>query len=131
MRMDQPEACANCRTRLHPLEASDLYRGKKLNCHVCGYQLRAVATGAWASVAAVLVGIVPLLSSWVFQLDGFVVELLIVVVAGALAWLAPPGLITGAPWVRIKANAPTLLGIKRRREDIRRQQRQQSEPGFR
>jgi len=74
MRMDKPKACTNYRTRLHPQEVSDLNRGKKLDCHVCGYQPRAVATGAWASVTAVLVGMLPWLSSWVLRQDGFIAD---------------------------------------------------------
>lgn len=35
-RMDKPETCTNCHTRLHTLEVSGLYRGEKLDCHVCG-----------------------------------------------------------------------------------------------
>jgi len=130
MRMDKPKACTNCRTRLHPLEVSDLHRGKKLDCHVCGYQLRAVATGAWASVTAVLVGMLPWLSSWVLRQDGFIAEMLIIIAIAAGAWLAPPGLIAGAPWVRIKAEEPARGGIKLHWENIRRQQRQGSDPGF-
>lgn len=124
--MDRPEACANCHTRLHPLEVSELYRGEKLDCHVCGYRLKAVATGAWAAVGAVAVGLAPWLTSALFQHDGFVAELLLVLVVATIAWLAPPGLIAGAPWVSIKAEPPVHMGVKRRREDIQRQQRQGS-----
>ncbi|MEX2498809.1 MAG: hypothetical protein WD397_08030 [Wenzhouxiangellaceae bacterium] len=128
MPMDKPEACPNCLTRLHPLEVSDLYRGRKLDCHVCGYRLKAVATGAWATVAAVLAGFVPWLLSRLLQHESFFAEILIVAAAATLVWLAPPGLIAGAPWVSIKAEAPALMGVKRRRENIKRQQRQRSVP---
>ena len=121
--MDKPQACTNCHTRLHPLEVSELYRGEKLDCHVCGYRLKAVATGAWTAVAAVMAGSGPWLSSLLFQHDSFVAEILIVIAVAALVWLAPPGLIAGAPWVSIKAEAPKLMGVKRRRENIERQQR--------
>ncbi len=121
--MDKPEACTNCLTRLHPLEVSELYRGEKLDCQVCGYRLKAVATGAWTTLAAVLAAFGPWLSSRLFQHDSFVAEILIVVLVAGLVWLAPPGLIAGAPWVSIKAEAPKLMGVKRRRENIERQQR--------
>lgn len=124
--MDKPEACTNCHTRLHPLEVSELYHGKKLDCYVCGYRLKAVATGAWTTVAAVLAGFAPWLSSMLFQHDSFVADILIVVLVAGLVWLAPPGLIAGAPWVSIKADRPKLMGVKRRRENLKRQQRQQS-----
>lgn len=121
--MDEPEACANCNTRLHPLDVSELYRGEKLDCHVCGYRLKAVATGAWATVATVLAVAAPWVLSRLFRQDGFIGELLIVVLAAGLVWLAPPGLVAGAPWVRIKADSPKLLGVKRRREDMARRER--------
>ena len=126
--MDKPEACTNCHTRLHPLEVSELYHGKKLDCYVCGYRLKAVATCAWTTVAAVLAGAAPWLTSRLFQHDSFVAEILIVVLVAGLVWLAPPGLIAGAPWVSIKADPPKLMGVKRRRENIGRQQRRQSAP---
>ena len=125
--MDHPEACANCHTRLHPLEVSELYRGEKLDCHVCGYRLKAVATGAWAAVGAVAVGLGPWLSSALFQHDGFVAEILIVFAVATIAWLAPPGLVAGAPWVGIKAERPKFMGVKRRLEDLRRQHYQTSD----
>ena len=128
MVMDQPEACANCHTRLHPLEVSELHRGKKLDCHVCGYRLKAVATGAWAAVGAVVVGLGPWLSSALFQHDGFVAELLILFAVATIAWLAPPGLIAGAPWVSIKAERPKLLGVRQRLADLRRQRHQILDP---
>jgi hypothetical protein len=126
--MDKPEACTNCLTRLHPLEVSELYRGGKLDCHVCGYRLKAVAAGAWATVTAVLVGFGPWLLSRLLHHESYFAEVLIVVGVAALVWLAPPGLIAGAPWVRIKAEPHVRMGVKRRREDIKRQQRQQSVP---
>jgi len=124
--MDKPEACTNCFTRLHPMEVSELYRGEKLECHVCGYRLRAAATGAWTAVGAVAVGLGPWLSSILFQHEGFVAELLMAVAVATIVWLAPPGLIAGAPWVSIRADMPKLMGVKRRRENIERQQRRQS-----
>lgn len=126
MPMDKPEACPNCHTRLHPLEISELYRGEQLDCHVCGYRLKAVATGAWTTVAAVLAGFGPWLLSRLFQHDSFFIEILIVALVAGLVWLAPPGLIAGAPWVSIKAVAPRLLGVKRRRDDIKRHQSRRS-----
>ncbi|MFO7762304.1 MAG: hypothetical protein R6V61_01060 [Wenzhouxiangellaceae bacterium] len=126
--MDRHEACANCHTRLHPLEVSELYRGNKLDCHVCGYRLKAVVTGAWTAMGAVALGLGSWLSSTFFQHDGFVAELLIAVAVATIVWLAPPGLIAGAPWVSIKAEMPKLMVVvKQRLEDFRRQHHQRSD----
>jgi hypothetical protein len=111
MTMDTPERCPNCAARIHPLDLSDLYRGRKCDCHVCGHELRAAATGAWASVAALLAGTWPWLTSWLFPGVSYLGGILLLAVAAVIVWAAPPGLVAGARWVSIKAKEKTSKPI--------------------
>ena len=128
MAMDTPERCPNCAARIHPMDLSDLHRGKKCDCHVCGHELRAAATGAWASVAALMAGAWPWLTSWLFPSDSYIGGMLLLAMVAVIVWAAPPGLVAGAPWVSIKAKEPKPMGVKRRAEQRRSGQENDDAP---
>ncbi|NBD94878.1 MAG: hypothetical protein GVY11_00160 [Gammaproteobacteria bacterium] len=118
--MESPKRCPNCKTSIHPLDLSDLYRGRKLDCPACGFELRASTTGAWATAAALLAGAWPGLSSWLLQGEVLIAQLVLLAAIAALVSFAPPGLIEGAPWVGIKAQKPRAMGVRRRAEELSR-----------
>ncbi len=101
---DSSRDCPNCGTRIHPLDLSDLYRGRLLNCSHCGQGLSAQVTG-WASGPVgglVWLGLISVVEAidgpfWVgVVLGGALASLAVVVVRVALRF-------EGAPWVRLTA----------------------------
>jgi len=101
---DHRRDCPNCQQRVHPLELSDLYRGRRLNCLHCGRGLSAEV--AWW--AALPIG---MLAWWMMVSLGGALEapfwvgvLLGMVFAWMAAFLVRAGLvIEGAPWVSLSA----------------------------
>ena len=111
--MTKPETCEHCETRIHPLDLSDLHRGHKLRCHACGAKLQAVSATGAGLIAAVF-ALVPMLQGSLFPDAGWAGQLILAGTIALIAWLAPPGLVAGAPWVRIKATGPPSAWQRRR-----------------
>lgn len=93
--------CPDCGHKLHPQELETLFRGKKLDCWYCEAPLKARAKGHLSTLTQVFVGAVPLADTfiafdtpawWGYALAGVIILAIHVL---------PPGLIHGAPWVRI------------------------------
>ncbi|MGY6553338.1 MAG: hypothetical protein ACXIUM_02330 [Wenzhouxiangella sp.] len=101
---DPGRDCPNCHQRIHPLDLSDLYRGRKINCAHCGNGL-SVRVAWWVTVP------LGLLVWWGLFRVGVAIEMpvwLESLMAGLLASLAALiiryGLvIERAPWVRLSA----------------------------
>lgn len=101
---DQRRHCPNCHARIHPLELSDLFRGRRLNCSSCGRGLSAgVAWWAAVPLGAVFAGV---LFYFAERVEG---PFWLGIALGAamtwiLTWLIQSGLlIEGAPWVTMSA----------------------------
>jgi len=93
--------CPDCGNKLHPQELEILFRGKKLDCWYCNTPLKAQAKGYLSMVTQGLVGAVPLFDTfvgnstpswWGYAFAGVII---------AAIHVLPPGLVQGAPWVRI------------------------------
>jgi len=101
---DRPRDCPNCQQRIHPLELSDLYRGRRLNCLHCGRGLSATVAW-WAAVPIGMLAWWALISLSDAMAGSFWAGMLL---GMGFAWLAAflvrAGLvIEGAPWVRLSA----------------------------
>lgn len=95
--------CPNCQHRIHPLELSDLYRGRRLNCARCGRGLSAAI--AWWAVLPVGTGLAVALAHLGNLLGlAYWAAFVLTVLLTWLATLVQFGLvIEGAPWVRLTA----------------------------
>ncbi|WP_147307656.1 prepilin peptidase [Wenzhouxiangella sediminis] len=93
--------CPDCGHKLHPQELEALFSGSKLDCWYCTAPLKARAQGHLGFLTQTAVAMIPLVDSlmgndppeWL----GFALAGLIVLAIQVL----PPGLVHGAPWVRI------------------------------
>jgi hypothetical protein len=100
---DPRHDCPSCDQRIHPLDLSDLHRGRKLNCAYCASGLR--ATIAWWALLPPTIG----LGLVLFQLGNLLglsywAAWALTVLGSWLATLVQFGLmIEGAPWVRLTA----------------------------
>ncbi|MCC5865396.1 MAG: hypothetical protein JJU31_09785 [Wenzhouxiangella sp.] len=116
--MGDAKVCPNCQTHLHPQDLDDLYRGRKLTCQGCGFELRASANRAAAVIGGLLIAGLPWLLPWLL-LDGrYWVPVVLAMLAAALVSAFPPGLIAGAPWVVIRAEEPPHREVERRFEKM-------------
>lgn len=95
--------CPECGHKLHPQELEKLFRGKKLDCWYCGSALKARAKGHLSMITQTVVGLVPLFDTLLAESpplwNGYAFAGLIILAIHVL----PPGLVHGAPWVRIVA----------------------------
>ncbi len=112
--MRDAKVCPNCQRHLHPQDLDDLYRGLKLTCRDCGFELRATASKPAAVIGGLLIAGLPWLLPWLVLDGNYWVPVVLAIMAGALVSAFPPGLIAGAPWVVIRAKEPARLAIKRR-----------------
>jgi len=103
--------CPDCGHKLHPQELEMLFRGKKLDCWHCQSPLRARAKGKLSTITQGIVAAVPLFDTFVADnaplWSGYAIAGLIILAIQLL----PPGLIPGAPWVRI-VNARSIFAVK-------------------
>lgn len=101
--------CPECEQRLHPQEIEALLGGRKLDCWYCEAPLKAGVTRWTAFITSCLVGLVPLVELLVRRDSTPWFGLVFATVVAATVHVSPPGLIQGAPWVRIvNRKAPTL-----------------------
>ena len=103
--------CPECHHKLHPQEMEKLFRGGKLDCEYCNAPLKARAKGHLSTLSQIAVGFVPvqntLTGTGASPWSGYVVAGIVIAAIAAL----PPGLIQGAPWVRIvNRKSPFALG---------------------
>ena len=93
--------CPDCGNKLHPQELEALFRGKKLDCWHCNAPLKARAKGHLSIVTQATVGAIPVFEAfassdtpdwWGYAFAGVII---------AAIHVLPPGLVQGAPWVRI------------------------------
>lgn len=103
--MSETERCSHCDTRIHPLDLSDLHRGRKLDCYHCGAELKAQTRGGVATVAAVIIGGAVFLQDLIMPDSGLIGHFGMAALLVLIARVTPPGLVAGAPWVEIKATA--------------------------
>ena len=118
--MDDASACPNCKARLHPQDVDELFRGRKLTCPACGFELRATANRVATVIGSLLLAGLPWLLPWLVVKGNFWLPLVLMALISALAWASPPGLIAGAPWVLIRAKEPADLAAERRLEQANR-----------
>lgn len=102
--------CPNCQRRIHPLDLSDLHRGRKVECAYCHSELRAQTAGGTGSLVGTGVALLPMAQDILFAGVTTLYALLFAATVLFIIWLAPPGLIGGAPWVRIAATRPSKTG---------------------
>ncbi len=104
--------CPNCHTRVHPLDLSDLHRGRRINCAHCGRGLSVSAAwwamlpvGALAWWGLLQISLATELPFWLETFGAAVTVWLVTV-------LVRQGLvIEGAPWVSLTArDAPWDAG---------------------
>jgi DNA-directed RNA polymerase subunit RPC12/RpoP len=98
---DPRDRCPECEHKLHPQEMEALFRGRKLDCWHCGSRLKAQAKGGLSFIAQSVIGLIPVVQTfvdpgssdwWGYAFAGLVITAIHVL---------PPGLVHGAPWVRI------------------------------
>lgn len=104
------DRCPDCDSRLHPQEIEKLFRGGKLDCWHCNAPLKARARGHLSVLTQAAVGAVPVFDAIVGGDTpawwGFAFATLVIVAIHVL----PPGLIHGAPWVRI-VNSRSVFAV--------------------
>lgn len=103
--MEPRDACPACDHKLHPQEMEGLYRGRKLDCWHCATRLKARSRLNLQWLAQMLIAFWGLFES-VLGLDGPGSGLWSLAIAGVIILalqLLPPGVVVGAPWVRIVA----------------------------
>lgn len=100
---DPRHDCPSCQHRIHPLDLSDLHRGRKLDCAQCGNGLR--MTVAWWAALPVGTGLALVLAHLGSLLGlAYWSALMVTVLLTWLATLVQFGLmIEQAPWVRLIA----------------------------
>ena len=103
--------CPDCGHKLHPQELETLFRGKKLDCWHCRAPLKAHVKGAIPTIAQGIVAALPVIDSFTSdEPTGWIGYAFAGLVILAIHFL-PPGLIHGAPWVRI-INGRSLLAVE-------------------
>lgn len=103
--MSDMERCSQCDTRIHPLDVSELHRGRTLKCHHCGAELKAQTRGGVTVVAGLVIGRAVILQSLVMPGSGLVGQFGMAALLLLVSKITPPGLVAGAPWVEIRATA--------------------------
>ncbi len=102
--------CPDCGHKLHPQELEILFRGKKLACWHCQAPLKARAKGHLSMITQAVVGAMPVIDPLITDnapvASGYAFAGLIILAIQVL----PPGLIHGAPWVRI-VNSRSLFAV--------------------
>lgn len=93
--------CPDCDKKLHPQEMEVLFRGRNLDCWYCTAPLKARTTGHLSTITQAAVGAVPLLDTLVGNNPPFWMTYVFAGLVIAAIHVLPPGLIKGAPWVRI------------------------------
>jgi uncharacterized paraquat-inducible protein A len=98
--------CPDCEKKLHPQEVAALLSGKKLDCWYCTAPLKASTTWHLSAITQMAVGAVPLIDTFVGNNPppwlGYAFAGLII----AALYVLPPGLVHGAPWVKIVTRKP-------------------------
>jgi len=98
--------CPDCEKKLHPQEIAALFSGKKIDCWYCTAPLKASVGRLSSSIAAVVVGLAPMISPLSAGEMPFWRDYVFVGLIAWLAYLLPPGLVHGAPWVKIVTRKP-------------------------
>lgn len=101
--MQPRDACPACEIKLHPQEMAALHRGRKVDCWRCATTLKARSNYNLQWLAQMVIAAWGLLESFL-GLGGAGSGLWSLALAGAIILilqLLPPGVIPGAPWVRI------------------------------
>lgn len=98
--------CPDCEKKLHPQEVEALFSGKKLDCWYCTAPLKASVGRLTATVATLIVGLAPLIDTLTANSTPFWWSYVYVGLVTLLVYLLPPGLVHGAPWVKIVTRKP-------------------------
>jgi len=93
--------CPECDHKLHPQELEILYHGRKLECWYCHAPLKARASFNAQSIAQMMIGGWALIESFVSGGSAGPWPLIVAGIVVAALHLLPPGLVKGAPWVKI------------------------------
>jgi len=99
--------CDNCDTRIDWMDLDALYRGKKVDCRGCGVRLFAEPTRPAAFVISLIllgfsIALVTLVYHWLAPWIGPIAYLIAAAISLLIPMVAPPGLVRGASWVRIR-----------------------------
>lgn len=93
--------CPRCNTRLHPQDVADLFRGRKLDCSSCGASLEARVFESVQWSFGLGLGLAAMAYGWISDHPYRWLPLSVLGLLPFVLHLLPPGLIAGAPWVRI------------------------------